>query len=151
DASPVKWHLAHTTWFFETFILTEALPGYRPFDRHFGYLFNSYYNAVGPRWPRSERGLLSRPTVAEIFRYRAYVDEHVPQLLERSEMTPQTLATLRLGLNHEQQHQELILTDIKHALAANPLRPVYRTTRRIVGEPPRCAWLSFPEGVAEIG
>src|SRR5271163_3978169 len=83
DASPVKWHLAHTTWFFETFLLLPHLPGYRPFHPHFATLFNSYYNAVGPRWPRPQRGLLSRPTVSEVYRYRAHVDEHVAQLLQR--------------------------------------------------------------------
>jgi ergothioneine biosynthesis protein EgtB len=153
DASPVKWHLAHTTWFFETFVLSPHLPGYRPFHPQFGFLFNSYYNAVGPRWPRPQRGLLSRPTVAEVYRYRAYVDEHMARLFRPgcAELLRDLAATLVLGLHHEQQHQELIVTDLKHALAANPLCPVYRDRQPEGGEPPACAWVSFPEGLATIG
>ena len=130
DASPVKWHLAHTTWFFETFVLERYLPDYRPFHPVFRSLFNSYYESVGSRWPRSQRGLLSRPTIVDVYRYRAYVDDHVARLL-RTAAHPaleQITATVLLGLHHEQQHQELILTDLKHAWAANPLHPVYRET-----------------------
>src|SRR5438132_6004861 len=114
DCSPTKWHLAHTTWFFETFVLTPFLSDYRPFHPEYGYLFNSYYNAVGPRWPRSQRGLLSRPTVVEILRYRKYVDEHMAQLLQEPQAGagPDIASRTVLGLNHEQQHQELILTDL---------------------------------------
>src|SRR5207302_2246844 len=128
DASPAKWHLAHTTWFFETFLLAAFDPAHEPFHPHYGYLFNSYYNAVGDRLPRPRRGLLTRPTVAEVYRYRAHVDSRMDRLLAGA--GPDRLARLRplveLGLNHEQQHQELLLTDPKHALGANPLRPGYR-------------------------
>src|SRR5258707_8798655 len=116
DASPIKWHLAHTTWFFETFLLTSHQANYQPFHPQFGYLFNSYYNAVGSRWPRAERGLMVRPTVAEVFRYRAHVDEHMEKFLfdRKVQDHPQLEANLLLGLHHEQQHQELLLTDLKH-------------------------------------
>src|ERR1700732_2979112 len=119
DCSPTKWHLAHTSWFFETFVLGPHLSDYRPFDPQYRYLFNSYYNAVGPRWPRPQRGLLSRPTVVEIFRYRKYVDEHMGQFLQSTQAaaSPDIARKVVLGLNHEQQHQELIVTDLKHALA----------------------------------
>ena len=121
DASPVKWHLAHTSWFFETVILSGR-PGYRPFDERFGYLFNSYYDALGPRHPRPRRGLLARPTLDEIYAYRGHVDR---AMLEAC--TDEKLHDLiALGLHHEQQHQELILTDIKHAFFCNPLLPAYR-------------------------
>ena len=102
EASPVKWHLAHTTWFFETFVLQPHLAAYRPFHPQFGLLFNSYYQALGPRWPRPERGLLSRPTVAEVYRYRAYVDEHMARVFRPE--NPTVRAVVSLGLNHEQQH-----------------------------------------------
>jgi ergothioneine biosynthesis protein EgtB len=153
EASPVKWHLAHTTWFFETFVLGPYLPGYRRYHPRFSFLFNSYYEAVGPRWPRPQRGLLSRPTVAEVYRYRACVDEHVARLFRSGEATVPSgaAATLRLGLHHEQQHQELLLTDLKHAWAANPLQPVYRDALLESGEPPPLHWLSFPEGMAWTG
>jgi len=153
DASPVKWHLAHTTWFFETFILRRHLPDYPPYHPQFGFLFNSYYDAVGARWPRAERGLLTRPTVTEVFRYRAHVDEHMVQLLGGSYSPPtdDMAAAVVLGLNHEQQHQELILTDLKHAWGGNPLHPVYRPAVPDDGERPRRRWLEFPEGLAWIG
>jgi ergothioneine biosynthesis protein EgtB len=152
DASPVKWHLAHTTWFFETFVLKPYLPDFEPFHPQFGLLFNSYYQAVGPRWPRPQRGLLSRPTVAEVYRYRAYVDEHMDRLFGASGAdAPAAAATVLLGTHHEQQHQELILTDLKHAWSANPLHPVYREPRSGNGESPPFRWLSFPERLARIG
>ncbi len=129
EASPVKWHLAHTSWFFERFILTPGLPDYRAFHAGFDYLFNSYYEGVGPQAPRAQRGLLSRPTVAEIRAYRRHVDEHMVQLLRGS--PPESLRTLvQLGLQHEQQHQELLLTDLKHLLYTNPLQPAYRPAAR---------------------
>ena len=123
DCSPPKWHLAHTTWFFETF----ALASETPFNPQFGYLFNSYYEAVGERWPRAHRGLLSRPTVAEVYAYRANVDGRMLRLIEQADSkTLEGLAPiLELGFQHEQQHQELLLTDLKHAFGLNPLRPVY--------------------------
>ncbi len=153
DASPVKWHLAHTTWFFETFLLVPHLPGYRLFHPRFRSLFNSYYQSVGPRWPRSQRGLLSRPTVVEVFGYRAYVDKHMAQLLRAAgtETLGKIATTVLLGLHHEQQHQELVLTDLKHAWAANPLHPVYREALLEIGAPPRQNWLAFPAGLAWIG
>ena len=124
DASPVKWHRAHTTWFFETFVLVPNLPGYALFDENFGYLFNSYYEAVGPRHPRPSRGVLSRPGIAEVAAYRAHVDRAMGQLLE-SDADPALAQLVLLGLNHEQQHQELLLTDIKHAFGASPISPVF--------------------------
>jgi ergothioneine biosynthesis protein EgtB len=154
EASPVNWHLAHTTWFFETFILTPHLPGYRPFHPLFGFLFNSYYEAVGPRWPRPQRGLLSRPTVDEVYQYRRHVDEQVGVLLGpgHSARLARAAEALVLGLHHEQQHQELILTDLQHAWSANPLHPVYRDLKPEVGVPPPVAeWVPFPEGLVEVG
>ena len=128
DASPAKWHLAHTTWFFETFVLAPHATGYEVFHPSFSYLFNSYYNAVGDRLARPERGLMTRPTLDEVYAYRAAVDRAMERYLESAEAALQAdvAAVIELGLNHEQQHQELILTDIKHALAQNPLRPAYR-------------------------
>src|SRR5262249_19949305 len=125
------------------------LAGYRPFHPQFGFLFNSYYQGVGPRWPRSERGLLSRPTVAEVYRYRAYVDECMARVLRRDD--PSIRALVALGLNHEQQHQELLFTDLKHAWAANPLHPVYGKPASVGGDSPRLTWISFPGGLASIG
>jgi ergothioneine biosynthesis protein EgtB len=154
DASPVKWHLAHTSWFFETFVLSSALPGYRPFHPDFVVLFNSYYNTVGPRWPRLQRGVLSRPSVAEVYRYRAHVDQHIEWLFRSADRDTleSLLSVIELGINHEQQHQELILTDLKHALAANPLHPQYREPTPDVGRPlPPFGWATFPEGLAWIG
>jgi ergothioneine biosynthesis protein EgtB len=154
DASPAKWHLAHTTWFFETFVLAHADPAYRSFHPQFGYLFNSYYNAVGTFWPRSQRGLLSRPTVAEVFRYRGHVEASLRDLLrdEGPRWTPEVRARIVLGLNHEQQHQELLLTDLKHAFACNPLRPAYRE-RPIAppSSPTELHWRRYPGGVRWIG
>jgi len=153
DASPIKWHLAHTTWFFETFVLMPHLPGYRAFHPQFHVLFNSYYQAVGPRWPRPERGLLSRPTVAEVMRYRAYVDEHVAELWERhdAEVSGDVESTILLGINHEQQHQELMITDLKHAWSANPLRPKYCPELPAAAAAQRRQWRVVPEGLAWIG
>jgi ergothioneine biosynthesis protein EgtB len=155
DASPAKWHLAHTSWFFETFVLAVAQRDYRPFHPQFGFLFNSYYNSVGAFWPRGQRGLLSRPTVAEVFAYRCHVDESLLRLLcEGSRSIPSEIrARIVLGLNHEQQHQELLLTDLKHAFAFNPLRPAYRE-RPPAPEVPKTAalhWLAYPGGLHEIG
>jgi ergothioneine biosynthesis protein EgtB len=123
DASPTKWHLAHTSWFFETFLLAPRQAGYRAFDPRFAFLFNSYYEGIGPRIARDSRGLLSRPSLEEVAAYRRHVDDAMTRLLEAGGGEP---ALVELGLHHEQQHQELILTDIKHALAANPLSPPYR-------------------------
>ena len=152
DASPVKWHLAHTSWFFETFVLTH-LAGYQPFHPEFNFLFNSYYESVGPRWSRPARGLLSRPTVEEVYRYRAYVDACMADLAMSADSSfVEAIASIvMLGLHHEQQHQELIVTDLKNALAANPLHPVYREAKPETGVAPRSDWCSFPEGLVSIG
>jgi ergothioneine biosynthesis protein EgtB len=148
DASPVKWHMAHTSWFFETFVLARVGRAFRPFDPSFAYLFNSYYDAVGDRLPRSQRGLLSRPTLSDVYRYRAHIDDQMLELLESEGFSSPNAATVELGLHHEQQHQELLLTDIKHAFASNPLRPTYRERSRqtvpAVGPP---FWVTFPEGL----
>src|SRR5688572_22485958 len=117
DASPTKWHLAHTTWFFETLVLKPYARGYEPFNAAFAHLFNSYYEALGSRHPRPQRGLLTRPTISEVFDYRRHVDEAITRLFQTASRTgrAQFEAVAELGLHHEQQHQELILTDIKHA------------------------------------
>jgi ergothioneine biosynthesis protein EgtB len=153
DASPVKWHLAHTSWFFETFVLVPHLPGYRLFRPEFGYLFNSYYNAIGPRWPRSLRGQLSRPSVEEVYQYRMHVDTCMEELFQPAlaELRHRLADVVALGINHEQQHQELILTDLKNLLAGNPLHPVYREPIPDCSAPPRLDWVTFPEGLSWIG
>ncbi len=153
DASPVKWHLAHTSWFFETFVLERFAAGYRPFDPAFRVLFNSYYNAVGPKHPRPRRGLLSRPSLADVLAYRAHVDRALDLLFARVAGDPALAALLELGLHHEQQHQELILTDVLHLLSSNPLQPAYRDRRYVA--PPATAraqrWLAYAGGPTEIG
>jgi len=152
DASPAKWHLAHVTWFFERFVLSEHLPRYRPFHPGFDYLFNSYYHSVGQMHQRPRRGLLSRPTVAEVMDYRRHVDAHMQALLAERAGDPALAFLVTLGLNHEQQHQELLLTDIKHMLAQNPLQPAYRADlRRDAGKDTPLAFVSFPGGEQEIG
>ena len=146
DASPVKWHLAHTTWFFETFVLAPQVRGYRVFDAAYGYLFNSYYNAIGARHPRPERGMLSRPSLDEVLAYRGHVDAAISGAKE----LPADL--VELGLHHEQQHQELILTDVKHLLSRNPLRPAYQKQWPLTQIRPRArSWLGFAGGLHEIG
>src|SRR4051812_13064721 len=149
DVSPTKWHRAHATWFFETFVLQSSLAGYRPFDERFGYLFNSYYEAIGPRHERSQRGLLTRPGAAEIGDYRAHVDAAVADLLAAG-VAPEVADLVELGLHHEQQHQELLLMDAKHVLSVNPMRPSYATTSR-----PKAAavdgWVEHDGGLVEIG
>ncbi len=127
DASPTKWHLGHTTWFFETIVLQAHAPGYQAFDARLSYLFNSYYEALGPRHPRPQRGLLTRPSLTEVLAYRRHVDAAMAQFLQSDISLRQTeaLALVELGLNHEQQHQELLLTDILHLLSCNPLLPAY--------------------------
>ncbi len=149
DASPVKWHLGHTSWFFESMILGDE-PGYVPFDPHFAYLFNSYYEALGPRHPRPQRGLISRPTLEDVLAWRGHVDAAMEKLLTR-ELDEKLAARITLGLHHEQQHQELILTDIKHAFFSNPLLPAY-DKEAIAAMPARGRqFLSHPGGLADIG
>jgi len=126
DASPAKWHLAHTSWFFEQFLLKPHVRGYVPFNARFDYLFNSYYQTIGPMHERPHRGLLTRPTVADVLRYRSHVDEHMQKLLSREDLRERISDLVTLGLNHEQQHQELMFTDLKHLLSCNPLLPAYR-------------------------
>jgi ergothioneine biosynthesis protein EgtB len=152
DASPTKWHLAHTSWFFETFVLERALPGYRVFHPEFRVLFNSYYNAVGEQHPRPQRGLLTRPSLDDVLAYRAHVDRCVLEVLAKND-AGEVAAVIELGLHHEQQHQELLLTDVKHLLAANPLRPAYRgdLTRAEGGELPPVRWQRSDAAIREIG
>jgi ergothioneine biosynthesis protein EgtB len=125
DASPAKWHRAHVTWFFEQFLLRQFVPDYRPFDERFAFLFNSYYVAAGPRYARPQRGLITRPGVAETTGYRAHVDAAVVHLIETTQEPERVFAIVEIGLNHEQQHQELMLTDVLHAFSQNPTHPAY--------------------------
>jgi ergothioneine biosynthesis protein EgtB len=159
DVSPTKWHLAHTTWFFETFILKRFVPGYRAEIPEYGYLFNSYYNAAGDMHRRDLRGLISRPTVSEAQRYRASVDSHIDDLLSDvdEDLLGEIEPILVLGVHHEQQHQELLITDIKHVFAQNPLYPVFRRSR--VAAPRRpddtagCSYqfVQFDKRIVQIG
>ncbi len=154
-ASPTKWHLAHTTWFFEAFILSRYLDNYIRFNEDFEYCFNSYYNSVGERHPRPIRGLLTRPGAQEVRNYRLYVDEHLHQLLNQYDGDiPTPLAELiALGINHEQQHQELLLTDILTVFAANPLRPAYKNPapREVDKSFVELSWKKFDGGLVDIG
>ncbi len=151
DASPVKWHLAHVTWFFETFLLERFEAGFKPFNPVFRVLFNSYYNGVGDKHPRPGRGLLTRPAMQNVLAWRAAVDERLRGLL-RAAATPEVLALIELGLQHEQQHQELLLTDAKHLLAQNPLQPVYAPAWPLAAVAPvRADWLGFDGGLVELG
>jgi len=153
DASPAKWHLAHTSWFFETFILLPCLKSYQVFDEGFSYLFNSYYEQVGDRFPRPTRGLLTRPSLDEIRTYRAHVDKAMDQLFNQK-IAADTVSLIELGLQHEKQHQELLLTDILHLFAQNPLRPAYRE-----GQPLGVAhsgkehgsWTDYAGGIVSVG
>ncbi|MBI1195577.1 MAG: ergothioneine biosynthesis protein EgtB, partial [Gammaproteobacteria bacterium] len=153
-ASPPKWHLAHTAWFFETLLLKPYLEGYREYRPLFATLFNSYYDTIGTYHPRPERGMLSRPTVKEVYEYRAYIDEHMARLLDDIGHPDHADIVMRtiLGMNHEQQHQELFLTDLKYAFAYNPLKPAYAELPQ--PDPTTAAslkWLSFEGGVVSIG
>lgn len=165
DASPVKWHLAHTTWFFETFVLEPREPGFAPFHPAFRVLFNSYYNGVGDKHPRPQRGLLTRPAMAQVLEYRQDVDTRMARLLAGLQVQPdpQLQALVELGLQHEQQHQELILTDVKHLLSCSPLWPAYRLQgaggapaglqerQPEPAEADALRWRRFSGGVTEIG
>jgi ergothioneine biosynthesis protein EgtB len=150
DASPAKWHLAHTTWFFETFVLERFEPGFVPHAAAFRVLFNSYYNAVGDKHPRPQRGLLTRPSFDEVKAYRRAVDARVLAVLPS--LPPEALQLVELGLHHEQQHQELLLTDVLHLFSCNPLKPAYRDAAPApVGEATPLRWQAFEEGVVAIG
>ncbi|HEX6568100.1 MAG TPA: ergothioneine biosynthesis protein EgtB [Acidimicrobiales bacterium] len=161
DVSPTKWHRAHTTWFFETFVLNPHDPGYEVVDPAYGFLFNSYYEAVGPRHARPQRGFLTRPGITEIADYRRAVDDAMDMFLA-GDPAPEATALVELGLNHEQQHQELLLMDIKHVLASNPLRPASAAggERPAGGGPvggwpaddgPRGEWVDHPGGIVRVG
>ncbi len=153
DASPAKWHLAHTSWFFETFVLEGRLENYPLFRPEFRVLFNSYYQTVGPQHARPQRGLLTRPALDEVLAYRRHVDHYVEELLEAPQRAPTVSpAVVELGLQHEQQHQELILTDVKHLFAENPLRPAYaRNAVPAVAAAPPLVWCAYDEGTRWIG
>lgn len=151
DASPTKWHLAHLAWFFDVLVLTGRLPGWRPVDPGYNRLFNSYYEAAGERWPRADRGLIVRPNLEAVLVYRAAVDDGVRELLARG-VDPETAALIELGLNHEQQHQELILTDILHLFARLPSRPAYaKAEPEPALDTVEQGWTAFEGGVVEIG
>ncbi|SFH55771.1 SUMF1/EgtB/PvdO family nonheme iron enzyme [Modicisalibacter xianhensis] len=155
DVSPPKWHIAHVSWFFEAFILKPFHPSYQTLDPAYDYLFNSYYETHGTPFPRPDRGMISRPTVDDVYRYRAHIDRAMAELLSDppQEHLPEILRRLELGLPHEQQHQELLFMDIKHILAQNPLCPAYRNDltpppARDMGE---LGWHAYPAGVRHIG
>lgn len=151
EASPTKWHQAHTTWFFETFLLTPHAKNYRPFDERFAFLFNSYYKQLEGHPNRATRGLFSRPTLADVQGYRQHVNQAMGELLAGS-LPTEVAQLVELGLNHEQQHQELMVTDIKHAFWMNPLRPSYKQGEaRQAGSTPPQTWSEFPEGIHQVG
>lgn len=159
DTSPVKWHLGHTAWFFETFILERWVADYKPFAVSFRKIFNSYYQSVGDKHPRPERGLLTRPTLSEVLAYRAHVDTQMHEVLKRCDAEPSLRELVVLGMNHEQQHQELIQTDIKHLFSRNPLFPAYAPSTDRITEGTSALtvmasdlqWLAFAGGVVEVG
>src|SRR4051812_6872560 len=153
DVSPTKWHRAHVTWFFETFVLADNEAGFAPFQDKYWFLFNSYYEAVGPRYARAERGVISRPGAHDVGVYRDNVDTRMRDLVSSlDEGTLHKLTdTVQLGFHHEQQHQELLLMDIKHVLSLNPLQPVYAGTRTTVAEPDQLGWVDVEGGLVEIG
>ncbi|MDB5961589.1 MAG: hypothetical protein JWP59_2883 [Massilia sp.] len=151
DASPVKWHLAHTTWFFETFILETLEQDFKPFHPAFRFLFNSYYNGIGERHPRAQRGLLTRPSMAEVRAWRFDVDARIKRLLERRADDPQLCSLIELGLQHEQQHQELLLTDVQHLLSHNAMNPAYRDDAPALAAASPMALIAFQGGVSSMG
>jgi ergothioneine biosynthesis protein EgtB len=156
DASPAKWHLGHTSWFFEALVLEPGLPGYAVFDDRYAFLFNSYYDSVGPRQPRPKRGLLTRPPLDDVVAYRRHVDTALEGLLTSGAAGEALLRTIELGLHHEQQHQELLLTDILHLFAQNPLKPAYRHPEPLAAggagtDETGPGWISFDGGIRKTG
>ncbi len=154
DASPTKWHLGHTTWFFETIILQAHAPGYQAFDARLSYLFNSYYEALGPRHPRPQRGLLTRPPLTQVQAYRRHVDAAMAQFLQSEACAgDDVLALVELGLNHEQQHQELLITDVLHLLSCNPLLPAYGALPEAAAHQQSVPlrWLHVGGGISQLG
>ena len=157
DVSPTKWHIGHTTWFFETFLLADAMSDYRVVDPKYQFLFNSYYVSAGQRHCRPKRGLLSRPTVAEVFAYRAHIDEQVVRFIEGWDAAEEArwAPVMEIGLHHEQQHQELMITDLKHNFGINPLLPAYRDTIAMneakAPPPPPLEWIAFEAGLHPVG
>jgi len=156
DASPAKWHLAHTSWFFETFVLKQYVPDYRPHNDMYEYMFNSYYQGIGPQYNRSQRGIISRPTVAQVGEYRAHVDGAMGAYFEEASDNAweEAASLIELGLNHEQQHQELLLTDIKHAMSFNPLMPAVYQPKVPVADSngaPELEWIEYPGGIQSLG
>ncbi len=154
DVSPTKWHLAHTSWFFETFVLKTGLKDYKPLNPIYAYLFNSYYVLAGERFTRAKRGLLSRPAVSEVYEYRKYIDEHIMNFIHKAneDELKEFAPIIEIGINHEQQHQELILTDIKHVFSINPLYPVYSTKEvSPIENVSQTEWIEFTEGIYDIG
>ena len=150
-ASPPKWHLSHSTWFFEEMILKKFVEDYQVFNLHFGFLFNSYYQTLGERAIRTERGTITRPTVKEVYDYRKYVDDHISALLQ-SPVNPTLEELIVLGINHEQQHQELLITDLKHTLSYNPIYPVYKENFNLTAQQnSEKGWLKIDEGIYSIG
>lgn len=150
-ASPPKWHLSHSTWFFEEMILKKFVKDYQVFNPHFGFLFNSYYQTLGERAIRTERGTITRPTVKEVYDYRKYVDDHISALLQ-SPINPTLEELIVLGINHEQQHQELLITDLKHTLSYNPIYPVYKENFNLTAQQnSEKGWLKIDEGIYSIG
>lgn len=149
--SPPKWHLAHTTWFFEKMILSEFLDNYVNYNKEYDFLFNSYYNTLGKRVLRNQRGMITRPSVSKIYEYRAYVDEHMAKLLSKT-VTEKINQLVILGINHEQQHQELLITDLKYAFSLNPIVPVHDAQSNLVGDHNKTTgWIKFSEGIYDIG
>ncbi len=153
DVSPTKWHRAHVTWFFETFLLARLEPAFSAYDERFWFLFNSYYETLGPRFSRPHRGLVSRPGIAEVAAYRANVDARMRAVLASGGAVAleDSADTVELGLHHEQQHQELLLMDIKHVLSINPLRPAYAGTTSADVIPTAMGWVDFDGGLVEVG
>ena len=150
-ASPPKWHLSHSTWFFEEMILKKFAPNYKVFNPHFGFLFNSYYQTLGDRAIRTERGTITRPTVAEVLEYRKYVDQHIENLLENHD-DRELKELVVLGINHEQQHQELLITDLKHTFSYNPIHPVYKKGFNLTSQTnEKTGWVKVEEGIYDIG